>query len=116
MTKERRVFWTRNAIDRSLSNTNDFSEEEEVTETLQRTKKIIRGSRKNRDSSDSETRIPSRVKWQLQSEQQKEADKKISFVLAVDWGRNNHAGELQQGVSGNVGGNKRHSRRNSRTD
>ena len=38
---------------RSLSNTNEFSEEEEVTETLQRTRKIVRGARKNRDSSDS---------------------------------------------------------------
>ena len=30
---------------RSLSNTNDFSEEDEVTATLQRTRKIIRGGR-----------------------------------------------------------------------
>ena len=45
-----------------MSNANEFSEEEEVTETLQRTRKIIRGGRKNRDSSDSETRHSSRVK------------------------------------------------------
>ena len=61
----------------SLSNQNEFSEEEDVTETLQRRRKIIRGGRKNRDSSDSETRIPSRVKWQLQPEQQKEADNRL---------------------------------------
>ena len=61
----------------SLSNTNELSEEEEVTETLQRTRKIIRGGRKNRDSSDSETRIQSRVKCQLQPDQQKEADNRL---------------------------------------
>ena len=46
---------------RSLLNTNDFSEEQKVTETLRRTRKIIRGGKKNRDNSDSETRVPSRV-------------------------------------------------------
>ena len=61
----------------SLSNTNELSEEEEVTETLQRTRKIICGDRKNRDSSDSETKIQSRVNGQLQPEQQKEADNKL---------------------------------------
>ena len=62
---------------RSLWNINEFSEEEEVTETQQRTRKIIRGGRKNRDSSDSETRLPSRVKWQFQPEQQKEAENRL---------------------------------------
>ena len=62
---------------RSLSNTNEVSEEEEVTETLQRTRKIIRGGRRNRDSSDSETRMQSRFKWQLQPDQQKEADSRL---------------------------------------
>ena len=31
---------------RSLSNTNELSEEEEITETVQRTRKIIRGAGK----------------------------------------------------------------------
>ena len=48
---------------RSMTNANEHSEEEEITETVQRTRKIIRGGRKNRDSSDSETRQASRVKW-----------------------------------------------------
>ena len=52
-----------------MSNANEISEEEEVTETLQRARKIIRGGRKNRDSSDSETRHSSRVKRQLEPEQ-----------------------------------------------
>ena len=52
--------------------------EEEVTETLQRPRKIIRGSRKNRDSSESEeTRQPSRVKWKFSEDQQKEADSRL---------------------------------------
>ena len=62
---------------RSLSNINELSEEEEVTETLQRTRKIIRGGRRNSDSSDSETRLQSKVKWQLQPKQQKEADSRL---------------------------------------
>ena len=62
---------------RSLSNTNELSEEEEITETVQRTRKIIRGGRKNRDSSDSETRHASRVKWQLEPDQQREADQRL---------------------------------------
>ena len=41
---------------RSFSTNNELSGEEEITETVQRTRKIIRGGRKNRDSSDSETR------------------------------------------------------------
>ena len=45
-----------------MTNANELSEEEEITETVQRTRKIIRGGRKNRDSSDSETRQASRVK------------------------------------------------------
>ena len=62
---------------RSLSNTNELSEEEEITETVQRTRKIIRGGRKNRDSSDSETQHASRVKWQLEPDQQREADQRL---------------------------------------
>ena len=62
---------------RSLSNTNEWSEEEEVTETLQHTRKIIRGDRRNRDSSDSETSFQSKVKWQLPPDQQKEADSRL---------------------------------------
>ena len=62
---------------RSLSNTNELSEEEEITETVQRTRKIIRGGRKNRDSSDSESRQASRVKWQLEPDQQREADQRL---------------------------------------
>ena len=86
---------------RSLLNTNEFSEEEEVTETLQRTRKIIREGRKNRDSSDGETRIPSRVKWQLQPEQQKEADNRLlSFWQFIEGSK--HSGKHLQGVSGNV--------------
>ena len=38
---------------------------------------MIRGGRKNRDSSDSETKFQSRVKWQLRPEQQKEADNRL---------------------------------------
>ena len=55
---------------RSMSNTNELSEQGEITETVQRSRKIIRGGRKNRDSSDSETRQASRVKWQLEPKQQ----------------------------------------------
>ena len=51
-----------------------MSEEEAVTDTLQRTRKTFRGSRRNRDSSEIETRQQSRVKWQLSEEQQREAD------------------------------------------
>ena len=58
---------------RSLSNTNELSEEEVRT-----TRKLIRGGRRNRDSSESETRIQSRVKWQLQPDQQKDADSRLS--------------------------------------
>ena len=81
---------------RSLSNTNFFSEEEEVTETLQRTRKIIRRGRKNRDSSDSETRKPSRVKWQLQPEQQKEADKKLLSFWQLIGGEINIPGNINR--------------------
>ena len=38
---------------------------------------MIRGSRKNRESSDRETRNQSRVKWQLPQDQQKEADNRL---------------------------------------
>ena len=48
---------------RSMTNANELSEEEEITKTLQRTRKINPGGRKNRYSSDSETRHASRVKW-----------------------------------------------------
>ena len=52
-------------------------EKEEVTETLQRTKETIRGSRKYRDNSENETRQQSRVKWALSEDQQKEADTRL---------------------------------------
>ena len=74
---------------RSISNTNEFSEVDEVTETLQRTRKITRGGGKNRDSSDSETRVSSRVKWQLQPEQQKEADKRLLSFWQLIGGETN---------------------------
>ena len=63
-----------------MSNANELSEEEEITETVQRSRKIIGGGRKNRDSSDSETRQASRVKWQLEPDQQREANQRpLSF-------------------------------------
>ena len=55
-----------NKWNRSMSNANELSKEEEITETVQRTRKIFKGGRKNRESSDSETRQASRVKWQLE--------------------------------------------------
>ena len=54
-----------------------MSEEEEVTETLQRTRKIIPGTRRNRNSSECETRQQSRVRWQLSEEQQKDAHSRL---------------------------------------
>ena len=74
---------------RSLSNTNELSEEEEITETVQRTRKIIRGGRKNRDSSDSETRHASRVKWQLEPDQQREADQRLLSFWQLIGGEEN---------------------------
>ena len=74
---------------RSMSNANEFFEEEEVTETLQRTRKIIRGGRKNRDRSDSETRHSSRVKWQLEPEQQREADQRLLSFWQLIGGKSN---------------------------
>ena len=74
---------------RSLSNTNELSEEEEITETVQRTRKIIRGGRKNRDSSDSETRHASRVKWQLEPDQQREADQRLLSFWQLIGGEDN---------------------------
>ena len=74
---------------RSLSNTNELSEEEEITETVQRTRKRIRGGRKNRDSSDSETRHASRVKWQLEPDQQREADQRLLSFWQLIGGEDN---------------------------
>ena len=77
---------------RSLSNISvrePLSEVEEVTETLQRRRKIIRGGRRNSDSSDSETRIQSRVKWQLQPEQQKEEDSRLLSFWQLIGGESN---------------------------
>ena len=48
-----------------------------------RTRKISRGGRKNRDSSDSETKVQSRFKWQLQLEQHKEADNRLLSFLQL---------------------------------
>ena len=73
----------------SLSNTNELSEEEEITETVQRTRKIIRGGRKNRDSSDCETRHASRVKWQLEPDQQREADQRLLSFWQLIGGEDN---------------------------
>ena len=74
---------------RSLSTNNELSEEEEITETVQRTRKIIRGGRKNRDSSDSETRHAQRVKWSLEPEQQRVADQRLLSFWQLIGGENN---------------------------
>ena len=74
---------------RSLSNTNELSGEEEITETVQRTRKIIRGGRKNRDSSDSETRHAQRVKWSLEPDQQRIADQRLLSFWQLIAGDNN---------------------------
>ena len=73
--KDREEILMNTRRNRSLSNTNDISEEEEVTETIQRTRKIIRGSRKNRAILESETQL----KWQLSEDQQKEAYSRLLF-------------------------------------
>ena len=72
-----------------MSNANELSEEEEITETVQRTRKIIRGGRKNRDSSDSETRQALRVKWQLEPDQQSEADQRLLSFWQLIGGEGN---------------------------
>ena len=74
---------------RSLSTNIELSEEEEITETVQRTRKIIRGGRKNRDSSDSETRHAQRVKWSLEPEQQRVADQRLLSFWQLIGGENN---------------------------
>ena len=74
---------------RSLSNTNELSGEEEITETVQRTRKILRGGRKNRDSSDSETRHAQRVKWSLEPDQQRIADQRLLSFWQLIAGDNN---------------------------
>ena len=76
----------------SMSNANEFSEEEEITETVQRTRKIRRGGRKNRDSSDSETRQALRVKWQLEPDQQREADQRLFSFWQLIGGEDNIRG------------------------
>ena len=74
---------------RSFSTNNELSGEEEITETVQRTRKIIRGGRKNRDSSDSETRQQQRVKWSLEPEQQRIADQRLLSFWQLIGGENN---------------------------
>ena len=75
-----------------MTNANELSEEEEITETVQRTRKIIRGGRRNKDSSDSETRQASRVKWQLEPDQQREADQRLLSFWQLIGGEENIRG------------------------
>ena len=84
---------------RSMTNANELSEEEEITETVQRTRKIIRGGRKNRDSSDSETRQASRVKWQLEPDQQREADQRLLSFWQLIGGEENIQGSNRELVA-----------------
>ena len=84
---------------RTMSNTNELSEEEEITETVQRTRKIIRGGLKNRDSSDSETRQASRVKLQLEPEQLREADQILLSFWQLIGGENNIRGPNRELVA-----------------
>ena len=81
---------------RSMSNANEFSEEEEVT------RKIIRGCRKNRDSSDSETRHLSRGKWQLEPEQQLEADQRLLSFWQLIGGESNIPGSINRELVANT--------------
>ena len=81
---------------RSMSNANALSEEEEITETVQRTRKIVRGGRKSRDSSDSETRQASRVKWQLKPDQQREADQRLLSFWQLIGGEDNIRGKTNR--------------------
>ena len=87
---------------RSMTNANELSEEEEITETLQRTRKIIRVGRKNRDSSDSETRQASRVKWQLEPEQQREADQRLLSFWQLIGGESNIPGNIDRELAANT--------------
>ena len=75
-----------------MSNANELSEEEEIIETVQRTRKIIRGGRKNRNSSDSETQQAPRVKWQLEPDQQREADQRLLPFWQIIGGEGNIQG------------------------
>ena len=87
---------------RSMTNANELSDKEEITETLQRTRKIIRGGRKNRDSSDSETRHSSRVKWQLEPEQQREADQRLLSFWQIIGGESNIPGSINRELVANT--------------
>ena len=87
---------------RSMSNANELSEEKEISETLQRTRKIIRGGRKNRDSSDSETRLSSRVKRQLEPEQQREVDQRLLSFWQLTGGESNIPGSINRELVANT--------------
>ena len=82
-----------------MTSANELSEEEEITETVQRTRKIIRGGRKNRDSSDSETRQASRVKWQLEPDQQRQADQRLLSFWQLIGGEENIRGPNRELVA-----------------
>ena len=86
---------------RSMSNANELSEEK-ITEAVQRTRKIIRGGRKIRDSSDSETRQASRVKWQLEPDQQKEADQRLLSFWQLIGGEGNIPGNTNRELVANT--------------
>ena len=85
-----------------MTNANELSEEEEITETLQRTIKIIRGGQKYRDSSDSETRHASRVKWQLEPEQQRVADQRLLSFWQLIGGESNIPGNINRELMANT--------------
>ena len=87
---------------RTMSNANELSEEDEITEIVQRTRKIIRGGRKSRDSSDSETRQASRVKWQLKPDQQSEADQRLLSFWQLIGGEGNLPGNTNRELVANT--------------
>ena len=73
----RKAYWTRGGIVPWPTRTICRRKKKSQREMLQGMRKIIRGSHRKRDSSESETRYQYRVKWQLSEEQQKEADSKL---------------------------------------
>ena len=91
-----------NKWNRSMSNANELSKEEEITETVQRTRKIFKGGRKNRESSDSETRQASRVKWQLEPDQQREADQRLLSFWQLIGGEGNIPGNTNTELVANT--------------
>ena len=98
---EKRASWIQSGIDQCQTQPNFLKRRKSRKHFSAQEKSFVEAG-KIKDSSDSETRQATRVKWQLEPEQQREADQRLLSFWQLIGGENNIPGNINRELVANT--------------